>query len=124
MFLLFCSQSNNDIGITQIGNNSAACANYDIDIDSMVIKYNTAVTDTVSEILEKECRRNKPWVTRDVLGLCNKRRDLKKMRYEKDGAKEYRKGNNRVQKGLKIAKEGWIDTQFKETDACLYKKQQ
>ena len=33
----------------------------DINIDSMITTYNTAVTDTVSEMHWKECRRNKPW---------------------------------------------------------------
>ena len=42
----------------------------DDDIDSMITTYNAAVTDTISEILGKERRRKKPWVTRDVLDLC------------------------------------------------------
>ena len=48
-------------------------------------------TDAASEILGKERRRKKPWVTKDVLDLCDERRDLKKKRYEAEGAKEYRK---------------------------------
>ena len=32
----------------------------DINIDSMITTYNTAVTDTVSEMHWKECRRKKP----------------------------------------------------------------
>ena len=43
--------------------------------------------------------------------------------YEGKGAKEYIKANKRYQKALKKAKEGWIDTQCKETDACLNKNQ-
>ena len=31
-----------------------------------------------SEILGNECHRKKSWVTRDVLDLCDDRRDLKK----------------------------------------------
>ena len=67
----------------------------------------------VSAILRKERRRKKPWVTRNVLDLCHDRRDLKKRRYEEEGAKEYRKANKRVQKALKKAREDWIDTQCK-----------
>ena len=62
----------------------------------MIITYNTAVTDAVSEILGKERGRKKPWVTRDVLDLCDLRRDLKKKRYEAEGAKEYREENKRI----------------------------
>ena len=46
---------------------------------------------------------------------------LKKRRYEKEGAKEYRKAKKRVQKALKKAKEDRIDTQCKEIDPCLSK---
>ena len=93
----------------------------DINIDSMITTYNIAVTDTASEILGKKCRRKKPWVTRDVLDLCDQKRDLKKRRYEEEGATEYRKANKRVQKALKKVKEDWIDNQCKEIDACLNK---
>ena len=36
----------------------------DIDIDTMITTYNTAVTNAVSEILGKERHRKKPWVTK------------------------------------------------------------
>ena len=67
----------------------------DMDMDTMITTYNTAVTDAASEILGKERRRKKPWVTKDVLDLCDERRDLKKKRYEAEGAKEYREANRR-----------------------------
>ena len=53
----------------------------DMDIDTMITTYNTAVTDAASKVLGKERRRKKPWVTKDVLDLCDERRDLKKKRY-------------------------------------------
>ena len=62
-----------------------------MDMDTMITTYNTAVTDAASEILGKGRRRKKPWVTKDVLNLCDERRDLKKKRYEAEGAKENRK---------------------------------
>ena len=77
----------------------------DMDMDTMITTYNTAVTDAASEILGKERRRKKPWVTKDVLDLCDERRDLKKKRYEAEGAKEYREANRRIQKAVKKAKE-------------------
>ena len=54
-----------------------------------------------SVILGKECRRKKPWVTTDVLDLCDERRDLKKKRYEAEGEKEYREADRRIQKAMK-----------------------
>ena len=66
------------------------------DMDTMITTYNTAVTDAASEILGKERRRKKPCVTKDVLDLCDERRDLKKKRYDAEGAKEYREANRRT----------------------------
>ena len=64
--------------------------------------------------------KEKPWVTKDVLGLCDDRRDLKKW-YEADRAKEYREANRRIQKAVKKEKEDWIDAQCEETETCLNK---
>ena len=67
-----------------------------MDIDTMITTYNTAVTHAASEIFGKKRRRKKPWVTKDVLDLCDERRDLKKKRYEAERAKEYREANRRI----------------------------
>ena len=58
-----------------------------MDINTMITTYNSAVTDAASEILWKERRRKKSRVTRDVLDLCYEKRNLKKKRYETEGAK-------------------------------------
>ena len=68
----------------------------DLDIDTMMTTYNTAVTDAASEVLGKERHRRMSWVTKDALDLCDERRDLRKKRYEADGAKEYREANKRI----------------------------
>ena len=77
----------------------------DMDINTMITTYKTAVTDAASEILKKEHHRKKSWVTRDVLDLCDERRDFKKKRYKAEGAKEYREENRRIQKAVKKEKE-------------------
>ena len=59
-----------------------------------------------------------------VLDFYDGRRDLKKKRYEAEGAKEYREGNRRIQKAVKKAKEDWIGAQCEEIETCLNKKQQ
>ena len=93
----------------------------DMDINTMITIYNTAVTDAASEILRKERPRKKLWVTKDVLDLCDDRRDLKKTRYEAEGPKEYRKANERIQKAMKKAKEDWVGTECEEMETCLNK---
>ena len=85
-----------------------------MDVNTMITTYNTVVIDAAREIHGKERRRKKPWVTRDVLDLCDERRNLKKKRYEAEGAKEYRKANKRIQKAVKKAKEKWIGAQCEE----------
>ena len=54
--------------------------------------------------------------------FCVESRDLKKKRYEAEGAKEYREANRRIQKAVKKAKEDWIGAQCEETGICLNKK--
>ena len=60
----------------------------DIDIDVSI----TAATVAVSKILGKERRSKKRRITRDVLDLCDERRDLKRQ-YEAERIKEYRETN-------------------------------
>ena len=52
-------------------------------------------THVLRYLLGKERRRKKPRVTRDVLDLCDERRQLKEIRYEADGAKQYGGANRR-----------------------------
>ena len=86
-----------------------------MDINTMIITYKTAVTDAASEILGKERRKKKPWVTRYVLDLCDERRNLKKW-YEAEGAKEYREANKRIQKAVKKVKDDWIGSKCDEIE--------
>ena len=77
--------------------------------------------DVATEILGKERSRKKPWVSRDVLDLCDERRKLKKKRYKSEGTKEYRKANKRIQKLMKKTKENWIGAQCEDIETCLNK---
>ena len=60
----------------------ATLVDEDADLDSMVTHFNKAVTDTAAELLGKQRRKRKPWVTPEILDLCDHRRDLKKKRGE------------------------------------------
>ena len=64
-------------------------SNEDTDIDSMITPFNTAVTETAGEILGKHRQKKKPWVTAEILDLCEKRRELGKKRFEPEGSKLY-----------------------------------
>ena len=52
--------------------------NEDVDLDSLITAFNTAVTEIASEILGKHRLKRKSWVTAEILDLCNKRRELRK----------------------------------------------
>ena len=60
--------------------------NEDADLDSMITTINTAVIKTASEILGKHCRKKKPWVTAEILDLCDKSKELRNKRYESKGS--------------------------------------
>ena len=49
-------------------------SNNDTDINSMITTFNTAVTETASEILGKHRQKKKLWITAEILDLCDKRR--------------------------------------------------
>ena len=61
----------------------AIMSNEDTDIDSMITTFNTAVTETASEILgkhrQKKKKKKKTWNTAEILDLCDKRRELRKI---------------------------------------------
>ena len=73
-------------------------SNDDTDIDSMITIFNTAVTETASEILGKHRQKKKPWITAEILDLCDKRRELRKKRFEPEGAEKYKEVNNNIRR--------------------------
>ena len=86
--------------------------NEDADMNSMITTFNTAVTETASEILGKHRQKKKPWVTEEILDLCEKRRELrkkkKKKKNESEGSEKYKEVNNNIKRFMKRQKKtGW-----------------
>ena len=52
--------------------------NEDTDLDSMIATFNTAVIETANEILGKHRQKKKPWVTAEILDLCDKSKEMRK----------------------------------------------
>ena len=96
-------------------------SNEDTDTDSMITTFNTAVTETASEILGKHRQNKKPWITAEILDLCDKRRELKKKRFEPEGSEKYKEVNNNIKRCMKKAKENWIGEQCSEIEENLRK---
>ena len=51
----------------------ATLVDEDDDLDSMVTQFNKAITDTAAELLGKQRRKRKPWVTPEILDLCDQK---------------------------------------------------
>ena len=96
-------------------------SNDDTDIDSMITTINTAVTETASEILGKHRQKKKTWITAEILDPCDKRRELRKKRFEPEGAAKYKEVNNNIKRSMKKAKENWIGKQCSEIEENLRK---
>ena len=96
-------------------------SNEDTGIDSMITTFNTAVTETASEILGKDCQTKKPLFTADILDLCNKRRELRKKRFEPEESEKYKEVNNNIKRCMKKAKGNWIAEQCTEIEGNLRK---
>ena len=87
----------------------------------MITTFSTAVTETASEILGKHCQKEKPWVTAEILNLCDRRTDLRKKPFEPEGSEKYREVTNSVKRCLKKPKEIWIGEQRSEIEDSLRK---
>ena len=81
--------------------------NEDTDIDSMITTFNTAVTETASEILGKHCQKKK------TLDHCRNSRSVRhkerteKKRFEPEGSEKYMEVNNNIKRCMKKAEENW-----------------
>ena len=79
--------------------------NEDSDMDSMITTFNTAVTKIAGEILGNHRQKKKPWITAEILDLCDKRRELKKKKNEPEGSEKYKEVTNSIKRSMKKAKE-------------------
>ena len=66
-------------------------------------------------------RRKKPWVTAEMLDLCDRRRELRKKRFEPEGSEKYKEVTNNIKRCMKKAEENWIGEQCSETEETLRK---
>ena len=81
------------------------------DRDSMITTFNTAVTETVGEMLGKHRQKKKPWISVEILDMCDKRREPRKKKFEPEGSERYKEVNNNIKRSMKKAKENWIGAQ-------------
>ena len=66
-------------------------------------------------------RREKNWTTAENLDLWDKRRELRRKRFEPEGSEKYKEVNNNIKRCRKKAQENWIGEQCSETEEHLRK---
>jgi hypothetical protein len=88
-------------------------------IDSLVDDFNAALIETAEQTLGKARKKIKPWMTDEILSLCDERRRLKPLRKSQEHKEEYREMNRRVKLKLKEAKENWIEAECAIIDDCI-----
>ena len=94
-------------------------SNEDTNIDSRITTFNTAVTETASESFAKHRQKKKNWITKEI--LCDKRKELRKKRFEPERSEKYKEVNNNIKRCMKKAKENWIGEQCSEIEENLRK---
>ena len=69
-----------------------------------------SLVSTAEEVLGKQRKKIQPWVTNEVLDLCDQRRQLKQQRYANtETGLEHKQVNREVRKKMKAVKVGWIE---------------
>ena len=104
----------------RVGGRFSALGLLENDINTMTDNIKEVLQETAAEVLGKEKKKNKPWVTNDILNLCDERRELKKTKNDNSEATNmYNKVNRNIRKQMREAKEQWISDQCDHIDAGM-----
>ena len=96
----------------QVGGKFAALNILDSEVDTLACDIKEVLLTTAEEVLGRKRRKIQPWVTNEVLDLCDKRRELKGKRHTSvEALANYQKANREVRTKMRAAKEEWIEEQ-------------
>ena len=90
-------------------------------IENIVETFNNTIIEAASETLGKARNKKQPWMTDEILAICDERRRLKPYRKTQEKKVEYRAINRQVKQVIKSAKEAWIEDQCNTINDCLVK---
>ena len=100
-----------------IGGKFAPLLTAQLDIDSFNNQLNEQFVDTAEAVLGRARGKKQIWMSDEVLEMCDKRRELKKMRFNSEADQDsYRQINREVKKATKTAKEKWMQDQCSAID--------
>ena len=64
--------------------------------------------------------KKQPWITDNIINMCNNRRSLKKTKYQsEEHAEEYKWINNMIPNSMKLTKNDCLRSQCKSIDTYL-----
>ena len=111
-----------DIFQAQVGGKFAALNLLISDVDTLASDFREVLLTTAEEVLGRQRKKIKPWVTQEVLDLCDKRRQLRAEKHTSDEARaHYQQAHREVRKKMKKVKEKWIEEQCNTIDKDMEK---
>ncbi|XP_076452247.1 uncharacterized protein LOC143287892 [Babylonia areolata] len=94
-----------DVFQAQVGGKFAALNLMDIDVDTLADNIKEVLTTTAEQVVGKKRKRIQPWVTNEVLDLCDKWRELRKKKHSSNEARtKHQQVNREVRTKMKVAK--------------------
>ena len=100
-----------------MGGKFAALFVLDSGVETLAKCVKEGLLSTAEQVLGRQRKKIQPWVTSEVLDLCDQRRRLKQQKYTStEAGLEYGKVNREVRKKMKAAKEEWIEEQCKNIE--------
>ena len=94
----------------QVGGKFAALNPIDSSVETLTGNIKEVLHTTAEEVLGKRWKKIQPWIMNEVLGLCNKRRELRGKKHSSNKAQaQYQNVHRQVRKKIQIAKEEWIE---------------
>ena len=100
----------------KVGGKFAVPCVLDSDIDTHANSLKEVLLATVEGVIGRQKTKIQPWVTNDVLDLCDQREQLKQKCTSTVAGLENRKVNGQIRRKMKAAKEEWIGEQWKSIE--------
>ena len=89
----------------------------ELSTDNAYIQISKSITDTAQHILEKYRLRKQPWITVEILEVCDNRRSLKAKKHKSnEHAEEYRIVHSLIRRSMKYKKDEWLKSQCNHID--------
>ena len=92
----------------------------EISTDNAYTQISQSLTSTAENVLGKYRIKKQPWITDEMLTLCDKRRSLKSTKHQStEHAEEYKRVHNLIRRSMKEKKEDWLKSQCNSIDHDL-----